>query len=95
MANSNAAANVAASPAVAAMHGKPSLPFDVTDSSDVGAKWGIWKQQWKAYAVLTDLRSRDAAFQAGVFISCIGTEVLQMMPSSLPFKDEADREKGG
>ena len=72
--------------------GKLPPSLNITESSEGGSNWQVWKQQWEAYEVLSDLKSKEAAFQVSVFIGCIGTEGIQVM-NSLPFKSESDRQK--
>ena len=72
--------------------GKLPPPLNITESSEGGSNWRVWKQLWEAYEVLSDWKSKESAFQVSVFISCIGTEGIQVM-NSLPFKSESDRQK--
>ena len=72
--------------------GKLPPPLNITESSEGGSNWRVWKQLWEAYEVLSDWKSKEAAFQVSVFISCIGTEGIQVM-NSLPFKSESNRQK--
>lgn len=52
---------------------KPPLPFEVW-STNVGANWRLWLQQYEWYEIVAQLKSKPADVQVAAFMLSIGKE---------------------
>ncbi|XP_028415809.1 uncharacterized protein K02A2.6-like [Dendronephthya gigantea] len=66
------------------------LPHNLSVKGNLAKNWKQWKQVWKAYETVTDLAKRDSSYRVATFITCIGSEALQIH-MGLPFASDEEK----
>ena len=66
------------------------LPPNIKLRGNLKSNWNIFKQLWTSYETLTGLKKEDSVFRVATFVTCIGTEALEVH-NGLPFNSEAER----
>ncbi len=65
------------------------LPPNIKLKGNLKSNWLIFKQLWTSYETLTGLKNEDSVFRVATFVTCIGTEALEIH-NGLPFTSEAE-----
>ena len=84
-----AAASIMATSA-ASINSQVPLPPNFVTTGDLASQWKKYKQIWDSFEIVTGLKEKTSAYRTATFITCIGSEALEIF-NGLPFENEEDK----
>ena len=59
-------------------------------AGSLAENWRRWRQIWDSFEIISNLRNCDNTYRVATFITCIGTDALDVY-NGLPFETEEDK----
>ena len=84
------AAASAMATSVASINSQVPLPPNFVTTGDLASQWKKYKQIWDSFEIVTGLKEKSSAYWTATFITCIGSEALEIF-NGLPFENEEDK----
>ena len=66
------------------------MPPKMEMAGSLAENWRRWRQIWDSFEIISNLRNCDNTYRVATFITCIGTEALDVY-NGLPFETEEDK----
>ena len=59
------------------------LPPQLNLKGNIEANWRVWRQIWDSFEILSKLKTQPNEYRVATFITCVGTDALQIYRNSL------------
>ena len=87
-ASTGATASQATPPPIPNVAVKP--PSNLKLKENISENWKTYKQQWRNYAIVTNLSAQTEEYRVALFLHCLGADALRVY-NGLPFATEEDK----
>nr|XP_058958995.1 uncharacterized protein K02A2.6-like [Pocillopora verrucosa] len=67
------------------------IPSRLNLAGNISENWKKWKQVWDSFEIASRLNQQEDKYRVATFITCIGTEALEVY-NGLPFEKEEDKD---
>ena len=65
-------------------------PSNLNLKENISENWKTYKQQWRNYAIVTNLSAQTEEYRVALFLHCLGADALRVY-NGLPFTTEEDK----